>query len=196
MEKCRINIVIAEASNIVSEGLANLLVKNESHYYITKVGRLDELIMQCSAENTDIVIINPSLFINKTADFNKLKKTFPGIRWVGLIYSLYDGETISRFDDIIGITDSPAAISKKLSDFDKNCNCLEQSHDDLSDRETEVLIQLVKGLANKEIAGKLNISIHTVISHRKNIVEKTGIKSLSGLTIYAISRKIIPLESD
>jgi DNA-binding CsgD family transcriptional regulator len=40
----------------------------------------------------------------------------------------------------------------------------------------------------------LNISIHTVISHRKNITEKTGIKSLSGLTIYAITKKIIPLD--
>jgi DNA-binding NarL/FixJ family response regulator len=64
----------------------------------------------------------------------------------------------------------------------------------LSERETEVLIQLVKGLSHKEIADKLNISIHTVTSHRKNIIEKTGIKSLSGLTIYAITKKIIPLE--
>jgi DNA-binding CsgD family transcriptional regulator len=53
---------------------------------------------------------------------------------------------------------------------------------------------MVKGFANKEIADTLNISIHTVISHRKNITEKTGIKSLSGLTIYAITKKIIPLD--
>jgi DNA-binding NarL/FixJ family response regulator len=67
--------------------------------------------------------------------------------------------------------------------------------EDLSEREIEVLSQLVKGLSNKEIADKLNISVHTVISHRKNITEKTGIKSLSGLTIYAITRKIIPLDN-
>ena len=54
---------------------------------------------------------------------------------------------------------------------------------------------MVAGHSNKEIADKLNISIHTVISHRKNITEKTGIKSLSGLTIFAISKKIIPLEN-
>ncbi|MGL4519740.1 MAG: response regulator transcription factor [Phocaeicola sp.] len=57
---------------------------------------------------------------------------------------------------------------------------------DLSARESEVLILLTKGLINKEIADRLNISITTVITHRKNITEKLGIKSLSGLTIYAI----------
>ena len=57
---------------------------------------------------------------------------------------------------------------------------------DLSAREIEVLVLITKGLINKEIADKLNISLTTVISHRKNITEKLGIKSVSGLTIYAV----------
>lgn len=57
---------------------------------------------------------------------------------------------------------------------------------DLSAREIEVLTLVTKGLINKEIADKLNISLTTVISHRKNITEKLGIKSVSGLTIYAV----------
>ena len=44
----------------------------------------------------------------------------------------------------------------------------------------------MRGMANKEIAEELNISITTVISHRKNIMEKLNIKSVSGLTIYAV----------
>ena len=59
---------------------------------------------------------------------------------------------------------------------------------DLSVREIEVLTLLVKGLIHKEIADRLNISLTTVITHRKNITEKLGIKSLSGLTIYAVMR--------
>ena len=55
-----------------------------------------------------------------------------------------------------------------------------------SAREIEVLVLITKGLINKEIADKLNISLTTVISHRKNITEKLGIKSVSGLTIYAV----------
>lgn len=61
----------------------------------------------------------------------------------------------------------------------------DSSHE-LSPREIEVLILVTKGLINKEIAEKLNISLTTVISHRKNITDKLGIKSVSGLAIYAV----------
>ncbi len=57
---------------------------------------------------------------------------------------------------------------------------------ELSAREIEVLVLITKGLINKEIADKLNIGLTTVITHRKNITEKLGIKSISGLTIYAV----------
>ena len=57
---------------------------------------------------------------------------------------------------------------------------------ELSAREIEVLFLITKGLINKEIADKLNIGLTTVITHRKNITEKLGIKSVSGLTIYAV----------
>ncbi len=58
----------------------------------------------------------------------------------------------------------------------------------LSPREIEVTKLLVEGLINKEIAAKLSISITTVITHRKNIFEKLGIKSIAGLTIYAVMK--------
>ncbi len=61
----------------------------------------------------------------------------------------------------------------------------------LSPREIEVLILLTKGLINKEIADKLNISLTTVISHRKRIVEKLGIKSAPALAVYAVMRGYI-----
>lgn len=56
----------------------------------------------------------------------------------------------------------------------------------LSEREIDVLKLIVKGLLNKEIAETLNISINTVLSHRKNITSKLGIKSVSGLSVYAM----------
>ena len=56
----------------------------------------------------------------------------------------------------------------------------------LSDREIEVLSLVAQGKINKEIAEKLFISTTTVITHRKNIQEKLGIKSVSSLTIYAV----------
>lgn len=193
MKICRVNIAIAEPSGIISEGLKNLLLRSQSHYYISMALTLDEVEALCGRHETDIVIINPVLLINKTSGFMKLRKQYPAIRWIGLIYSHFDSATLARFDDTISVTDSNDTITDKVTQSGRKCDCHEPPHDELSERETEVLIHLVKGLANKEIAAKLNISIHTVISHRKNIIEKTGIKSLSGLTIYAISRKIIPL---
>ena len=67
--------------------------------------------------------------------------------------------------------------------------------EELSDRERDVLIQVVKGLSNKEIADVLFISTHTVISHRKNIARKLNIHSTAGLTIYAIVNKLVDLNS-
>ncbi|MBO7647746.1 MAG: helix-turn-helix transcriptional regulator, partial [Bacteroidales bacterium] len=61
----------------------------------------------------------------------------------------------------------------------------------LSDREKEVLVCLAKGKKNNEIAEMLHISAHTVITHRKNIVRKTGIKSVSALTVYAILNNLL-----
>lgn len=67
----------------------------------------------------------------------------------------------------------------------------EKQNSDLTTRETDVLREVSKGFTNKEIADKLHISIHTVISHRKNITSKLGIKSISGLTVYAIINNIV-----
>ena len=63
----------------------------------------------------------------------------------------------------------------------------------LSAREKEVLIQVVKGMSNKEIADVMCLSTHTVMSHRKKIVRKLTIHSTAGLTIYAIVNGIVNL---
>ncbi len=66
---------------------------------------------------------------------------------------------------------------------------------DLSAREKEILVSVAKGLLNKEIADRHNISINTVITHRKNITRKTGIKTVPGLTVYAILNNLIDINT-
>ena len=56
----------------------------------------------------------------------------------------------------------------------------------LTDREIEVMSLIVQGYINKEIAERLNIGLATVITHRKNIMDKLGLRSVSALTIYAV----------
>ena len=64
----------------------------------------------------------------------------------------------------------------------------------LSDREIDVLVHIVRGLTNKEIAARMFLSVHTVNTHRKNIMNKLKIHSPAGLTIYAIVNKLVQLE--
>ena len=66
---------------------------------------------------------------------------------------------------------------------------------DLTMREIEVLSLVARGFINKEIADKLNISLTTVITHRKNITDKLKIKTISGLTIYAVMHGYVEADS-
>ena len=66
--------------------------------------------------------------------------------------------------------------------------------DILSDREKEIVKEIARGLTNKEIADKLFISVFTVTTHRKNITQKLGIKTIAGLTVYALMNRLISPE--
>ena len=72
---------------------------------------------------------------------------------------------------------------------------LQPETEELSDREKDVLIQVVHGLSNKEIADVLCISMHTVVTHRKHITAKLNIHSTAGLTVYAIVNKLVDINN-
>ena len=65
---------------------------------------------------------------------------------------------------------------------------------DLSPREKEVIVGIVKGFSNKEIASEMNVSVNTVMTHRRNIASKLHIHTPAGLTIYAIVSNLVKLE--
>ncbi len=190
------NIAILEPSEIIYQGLSNVLLKAGKHFQIYRINSLNDIGEITHIKPLDIVIINPAQIQNKNKEFISIKKSKPETSWIGLVYTFYDQQLLSLFDKTMHITDSSDDISDL---FDKLSNSDNQSihtteQEQLSDRELDVLKLLVTGLSNKEIADKLFISIHTVVSHRKNITQKTGIKSQAGLTIYAISNKIIQIE--
>ena len=78
-----------------------------------------------------------------------------------------------------------------IEDFRRESTTHTIHENELTLREMEILRQVAMGFSNKEIADNLFISIHTVITHRKNITGKLGIKSISGLTVYAIINRLI-----
>ena len=70
---------------------------------------------------------------------------------------------------------------------------LKDSHQTLSEREAEVMALVVQGYINKEIADRLSIGLATVVTHRKNIMTKLNVKSVSALTIYAVTHGYVDI---
>jgi DNA-binding NarL/FixJ family response regulator len=136
------------------------------------------------------------LIQNQAKDFLSLKSKLPDTGWIGIVYSFVDPQYLNSFEGLININDSPDKIIGTIQSLLNNRdNSDRKDQEFLTEREIDVLKLLVSGNANKEIADKLNISTHTVISHRKNISQKTGIKSVSGLTIYAVINNIISINN-
>ena len=103
-----------------------------------------------------------------------------------------DEEQLKQYDGVVDLYDDPVTVVRKLRD---SLSSREEAPDseeyDLSVREREILVCVAKGMLNKEIADFYNISIHTVITHRKNITRKTGIKTVAGLTVDALLNNLI-----
>ena len=95
------------------------------------------------------------------------------------------------FIPVVSLLESQVDVNEEVED---NANESIQEKETLSDREKEIITGVVKGQTNKEIADNLFISIHTVLTHRRNIARKLGIHSPAGLVIYAIVNGIVSIE--
>ncbi len=188
------HIIIVESSHLLYEGLVQVISKSGLNAHIRQTASLGDAEKQISIKPDSIVIINPSLVQYNTKEFHHLKNAWDGVKWIGLVYLHFDYQVLDLFDGIISISDTPSVIVSTLKRvLLSESKIPDVTEDVLSDRETEVLKLLAKGMSNKEIGDELNISVNTVITHRKKISQKTGIKTVSGLTIYAVVNKLIIL---
>lgn len=192
--KKEVYIVVVGGSPIINEGLNGILRKSGINYHISFVSSVEEINQHYINDNL-ILIVNPSIIKDSIKTLKSIRQRFGEASLIGLVYAYHDPKVLSAFDALITLSDSQAAIAATINRMNADKNKQQTSSQEiLSERETEVIKLLVEGLSNKEIADKLNISINTVITHRKNISQKTGIKSVSGLTIYAVLQNIVPLE--
>ena len=189
-----IKIAIAEPSQMLRNGLVGLLRDVPDTEVVFSTDNLNTLFSRLPALRADILIINPLLFdYSRRATLRAEFDNYPELRLIGLVTSYLESQHLRQFSGIIELNDD---LQRVKSTINQVVNTLQSDSDDpdtapLSDREKEVLICLSKGLKNNEIADTLNISVHTVITHRKNIVRKTGIKSVAALTVYAILNNLI-----
>jgi DNA-binding CsgD family transcriptional regulator len=189
----QIKIAIAESSDVIRAGIISILKRMNFQILFFEIKNLQQLRLSVAHHNFDILILNPIL--TGFSSPQQLKKEFcksGGIKIIALQSVLCENSLMSQYDESVSIFDSNEQIISKLkktisSESDISSECL-------SSREKEIVGLVVKGLSNKQIAQKLNLSIHTVITHRRNISTKLDIHSTSGLTIYAIVNKLIEID--
>lgn len=191
-----IRIAIAETSVIIRGGLTAAL-KRLPNVKVQPIELLSiEVLHDCvRTQCPDMLIVNPAF--GDYFDIGKFREETSGkkIRVIALVTSFVDASLLSKYDESISIFDDLERLSKKISGL-LNVPSEEEdleNQDALSQREKEIVICVVKGMTNKEIAEKLFLSIHTVITHRRNISKKLQIHSAAGLTIYAIVNKLVTL---
>lgn len=188
----RFRVAIIEPSAIIAEGVATLAVRSGEFEIVYSGGDMRMLMERFAMVAPDVVIVGSQMV---GANNQSLRVAYPELQSVTLALlstTVCDEEVMRQFDGVVNIYDGQAQIIRKLHAAVEQgeTNPYSDSHD-LSERERDVLILVAKGKTNKEIADELNISIHTVMSHRKNITHKTGIKSVAGLTVYALLNNLL-----
>lgn len=187
---------IVEPSLIIRSGIV-MALKRLPGFRIQPIEILsvDSLKGYLSHHKIDILIVNPTYW--GTIDLTKLKEDAGqrDLKCIAFVNSAIDNQLLKNFDETIGVFDSIDTLKEK---FDKLLDTELQTNTEdintLTAREKEIIVGVVKGLTNKEIANELFLSAHTVISHRRNIARKLEIHSSAGLTIYAIMNKLVELD--
>ena len=186
-------IIICEASEILTTGLYDILQGIAGCDVVARIDTpepIEEKIIACDA---NLLIINPNLLGYTDRNLpSQLVKEHPQLCVIAFVTTYIEPSLLKPYDAVIELNDSKLKILNKISQIERSGDKTEKNEDvELSKREIDVLVAVAKGMMNKEIADQMNISIHTVISHRKNITRKTGIKSVSGLTVYALLNNLI-----
>ena len=188
----RNRVIICETSEVITIGLADIIDGMAQFDVVARLDNPEHLSEKMVSTDANLLIINPSLlgFQNKSF-LSQINKEHPQVAIVALVTTHLDHAMLTPYNGVIEISDTRSKIMSKMEEF-VQCDTTKNADDvELSKRETDVLVAVAKGMMNKEIADQMNISIHTVISHRKNITRKTGIKSVSGLTVYALLNNLI-----
>ncbi|WP_297273312.1 response regulator transcription factor [uncultured Bacteroides sp.] len=193
-----LKIVVAETSVIIRSGLTAVLKRLPNlNVHPVEVSSPDALQNYLQLHTPDVVIVNPTFggWFN-LKDFKAEHGRQENIKYVAMVCSVIDTNALKEYDAHFAIYDDTDVIAERLEQLLKNEEEAtgDNEQEALSQREKEIITCVVKGMTNKAIADKLFLSIHTVITHRRNIARKLQIHSSAGLTIYAIVNKLVELQ--
>lgn len=192
-----VKIAVAETSIIIRSGLTAVLKRLPNlNVQPIEISSPESLQSYIHLHTPDIIIINPTFGGWFDIAAFKAENGKVETKYIALVCSVIDSNALKQYDEHFSICDDAEAIATKINqllctnDEDEK----ENEQETLSQREKEIITCVVKGMTNKTIADQLYLSIHTVITHRRNIARKLQIHSPAGLTIYAIVNKLVELQ--
>ncbi len=190
----KLHIVIAEISPVLSAGFSQCLRRLPGiQAHIMEVKSSGALIDCIKSNPPDLLVINPTFGgIFNPAQFRS-SNDIGSCKIVAIELGKLSRQAAELYDGVISVIDDIDTIAGKIKKICIPQNTQADDKEALSQREKEIISLVVKGMTNQEIADRLFLSIHTVITHRRNIARKLEIHSATGLTIYAIVNKIVDI---
>jgi two-component system response regulator NreC len=215
----KVRIIIADDHQIMREGLKALLEKHSSLQVIAEAESGIQTLEIAHREHPDVIIMDIAMpDINGIEVTRQLKAEMADVKIIAL--SMHSDRRFvseilkagasayvlkqSAFEDLESAIKAVMAnrsflsadiLETVVSDYVNQLSGSEyDAYRQLSDRERQVLQLIAEGNSTKEIAYKLHVSIKTIESHRQNIMGKLGIRTLAGLTKFAVREGLTSLE--
>ncbi len=189
-----IRIAVAESSLIIRTGLVSVLKRLPLNIKTIEATSPDGLENSLHTDTPDILIVNPTFGGWFNIEQFKADSVHANVKIIALNCIITNNQIHQNFDETISLHEDIDDIRKKIElVLEIKRKEVDNENETLSSREKEIVVCVVKGLTNKEIAEQLFLSIHTVITHRRNIARKLEIHSTAGLTIYAIVNKLVEI---
>lgn len=184
-----IKIAIAENCEIIRLGITHILNSlHEMNWTIVEIPNPSLLKQFLIIHSPDILIINPEFIIGDHS-----VQQYEGCKILLTSHPVCQ-EIGGQYTTQISIYDSTDEIVHKIKKAIHLENDPNKKTIEISEREKEIVVGIAKGKSNKEIANELFLSVHTIITHRRNITRKLDIHSSAGLAVYAIANHLISLK--
>lgn len=188
----RLTVAIATESEIEAAGIRTLLSSIKDFHPEPVHVPAPELLTYAMKQKPAAIIadICDPTAVSQIKLLRRESDTPPAI--IGLSHTTLPPGVTGCVDAVLSIYDGALTLNETLNRLVTLSS--ESVPTDLTPREREVIKGIVKGLSNKEIASEINVSVNTVMTHRRNIASKLRIHSSAGLTIYAIVSKLVSLD--